>query len=369
MRRKKLPTRVIGKKLAKRLFRGRKDKQNTGKYYWTVGEWVTHWYSLYKESKHSITTRQVQMVYINSHIIPCIGDILLHKITAADLQKFFNTLSREGNRCKLKNSNKYGGPLSTSCLEKIRSLLQSAFDAAVREGHIEKNPVRETESISVRTLKIAFFTKKQQSVFLKQTIKHRFHVAYQLLFYTGCRRSEILGLSWDCVDLERSFIRITQVLVIVNGVPVLKFYPKSKNSVRSIPLHPSLTKLLKAHKKKQDLESQISGWRNEHNLVFTNRDGSPHNPNYFLRNFKNVIKKLGFSDSLRIHSTRHTFTTNMLQIPGISIADVQRLGGWSDTRIILEVYAHTVNETQRKAVHKLYEQNHPIEKKSRKGKL
>lgn len=335
---------------------------------WTVGEWVEYWYITYKEPKHALTTRQVQWTYINCHIKPLIGDMLLNQVKTYHIQNMINYLQKEGNRTKLKHSNGYGKPLAAWTVKKIRAMLLAAFDVAVREKLIEKNPVRETEPITVQTLQVAYFTPKQQELFLEKTRKHRFHVAYQLLFYTGCRRSEILGLTWDCVDFENNQIHIRNVLIVINGNPVPKNYPKTKASVRTIPVHPSLMRMLKDHLLKQKIESKNPSYDNKHNLVFCNKDGSPHSPTYFLHNFKATIRRLGLPTKLRVHSTRHTFATNLLKLPGVSIADVQQLGGWSDTRVVLDIYAHTVKESQRNAVKKLFESNQPKQKKSSKGK-
>lgn len=329
----------------------------------TVAEWTSNFYENFKAIKHADTTRQVQRVYITEHITPSsLGSLSLPEVQTLDVQKFLNFLATQGNRSKLKYSLTVGKPLAPWTIKKIRALLISSFDAAIREGLIEKNPVRETEPINVQTLNISPFSPEQQEIFLKGTKNHRFHAAYKLLFYTGCRRSEILGLRWENVDFNRSQIQIREVLLNINGQPFLKHYPKTKSSIRTIPIHADLTKLLKEHKKKQEIEKiNCSNWNNEYNLVFTNKDGSPHSPTYFLHNFKNAIKKLGLPKNLRVHSTRHTFATNLLQL-GVSISDIQHLGGWSDTRVVLEIYSHAVQASHRNAVERLYD---PSKKRKR----
>lgn len=333
----------------------RRKTQNSRKKIWTLGAWIKHWYSTYKEIKHSPTTRTVQLAYINIHIVPNIGDLFLQRVQTVDIQRFLNDLATSGNRSKLKHANNYGQPLSSWTVKKIRQLLIAAFEAAIREGIVFKNPVRDTEPIPVQTLHIAYFTFEQQKAFLQATENHRFHIAYELLFYTGCRRSEILGLSWDCINFELLQIHVHQVLVSINGEPLIKKYPKTRASVRTIPIHPNMASVLLKHKERQEEEENTNpDWNNEHNLVFTNKNGSPHSPTYFLHNFKKTVKKLGLPSNLRVHSTRHTFATNLLQ-QGTAISDVQALGGWADTRVVLDIYSHVVRDSHRDAINRLFE--------------
>ena len=221
----------------------------------------------------------------------------MQRVQTVDIQRFLNDLATSGNRSKLKYANNYGKPLSSWTIKKIRQLLIAAFEAAIREGIILKNPVRDTEAIPVQTLQIAYFTFEQQQAFLKATEKHRFHIAYELLFYTGCRRSEILGLSWDNINFELLQIHIHQVLVSFNGQPLIKKYPETKASVRTIPIHPDMAKILLEHKERQEEEKTANpDWNNEYNLIFANKNGSPHSPTYFLHNFKKTVKKFRITD-------------------------------------------------------------------------
>ncbi|MBP2629471.1 MAG: hypothetical protein H6Q70_99 [Firmicutes bacterium] len=341
--------------MKKRNLRRRRIKKTIRKY-WTVAEWIPFWYETYKESKHALTTQQVQKTYIYCHIIPYLGNMYMHKVETHHVQNFINYLFKEGNKSKLKNSKNVGKPLSSWTVKKIRSLLSTCFERAIKEHIILYNPVKETESIPVQTLKVAYFSENQENIFLENTKRHRFHAAYQLLFSTGCRRSEILGLTWDEIDFERDQISIQKVLVSVNGVPILKDYPKTTKSVRTIPVHPDILKMLKEHLKKQKAEIKADPNYQRNNLVFCNIDGSPHSPNYFLHNFKAAIRRLGLPNKLRVHSTRHTFATNLLQL-GTSISDVQQLGGWSDTRVVLDIYSHSVRESQKTAIKKLFDKN------------
>lgn len=70
---------------------------------------------------------------------------------------------------------------------------------------------------------------------------------------------------------------------------------------------------------------------------------------------KKRLKKLGLPQDLHIHSTRHTFATNLIHNK-VAIVDIQKLGGWSSPDVLLNLYAHTLRESQIEAVNKLYEE-------------
>lgn len=227
----------------------------------------------------------------------------------------------------------------------------------MKEGIVSKNPAADTEPIPIIYKKGPVFLPDVQRKFLKATRAHRFYPAYVLLFFCGLRREEVLGLSWNEVDLRRNEMVISQVLVMEGRVPVLRPATKTRSSLRAIPF-PQEIKLMLADWRRQqkDERSCVPGWSNPHNLVFTNKDGSLHNPVYFSRNFKNAVKRLDFCDNrLHVHSTRHSWATNMVQ-SNAAITDIQCLGGWSRPDTLLNIYSHTVKKSQRKAMSKLYKE-------------
>jgi len=310
----------------------------------------------YKYPKHAKSTAAVTLNHIQTHINPStLGNMELKEIKTQDIQCFLTDLLLHGNKCKLKNLNSYGKPLSHWTVTKIRQILISALEKAIREGLIVHNCATETEPIPIPYRDKAAFSIEYQREFLAATKNHRFYAAYVLLFYSGCRRSEILGLSWNNINWKGNYIYINQTLIIENGKPTLKKkQTKTPRSIRAIPFPQEMKCLLRDVQKQQFNEKRtVPHWNNPEDLVFVNKDGSIHNPKYFSRNFKNMIRRLGFPPDLHVHSTRHTWATNMIQC-GIPITDVQALGGWSRPDVLLNIYAHTVQKSHKKAINKLY---------------
>lgn len=312
-------------------------------------EYTTYWYETYKKPKHQGTTRHTYQSYIKKYINNnSLGEKNIEEISLKELQQYLTELKMRG---------KQGKPLSAWTMIKIRQILISVFSMAKKEKLLQYNIAEETEPIPVPWERKTIFMPEAQKTFLKKTRNHRFFTAYVLLFYLGCRRSEILGLSWNNINFHRNELIINQTVVMEGNKVILKKSTKTKRSVRTIPFPKEIKRLLLEWRKKQKNESiTINGYNNPGNIVFTNKDGSIHNPVYFSRNFKNIIKKIPCcDDSLHLHSTRHTWATNMIQI-GTAITDVQAMGGWSRPDTLLNIYAQTVQKSQRRAINKLYKE-------------
>lgn len=316
-----------------------------------------YWYETYRMPHQQRNTQLSCISLIKNHIIcSTLGDKDIVNITARDIQIFLNEERLHGNRKQFNRLFEEGRPMSAHSMIKIRQLIIAAFKQAVKEDIVRRNIAEDTEPIPLPWRDSPVFTPENQRKFLAYTKNHRFHTAYVLLFFLGCRRSEILGLSWDNIDFRSNILKIRQALIVEGGVPVLKKRTKTRNSIRTIPFPKEIKYLLQEQRQRQKIESKNEGYNNEFNLVFTNRDGTPHNPTYFSRNFKNTIRRLDFcSNDLHLHSARHSWATNMVQC-GNAISDIQAIGGWSRPDTLLNIYSHTVKDSQRKAMKKLYKQ-------------
>jgi len=319
-------------------------------------DYVWYWYTTYRQHRQQKTTQAVFISMIQGHIMTSsLGQMELESVRTADVQAFLLHERMKGCRVHFKTYDKRDTPLSAFTVTRLRQLLIAVFRQAMKEGIVQQNAAEGTEPVPLPWRDAPVFTAENQRKFLMATRNHRFHLAYLLLFFTGCRRGEILGLTWDAIDFRRNTMRITKSLLIEDGKIVLKERTKTRASMRVIPFPKEIRILLQEHKQKQKEESRAAGWKNLDNLVFTNKDGSPHSPIYFSRNFKNAIRRIeGLPDGLHVHSCRHTWATNMIQC-GNAITDVQYLGGWSRPDTLLNIYAHTVKDSQRKAMKKLFQ--------------
>jgi len=101
----------------------------------TTGQWLAAWLAG-RQSLRPLTRRSYQH-HLDTYLLPCIGNIPLAMLTAADLRGMFTAIARQRPAA--------GGPLSPATLARIRATLRAALNAAVREGLISVNPARLVE--------------------------------------------------------------------------------------------------------------------------------------------------------------------------------------------------------------------------------
>lgn len=146
---------------------------------------------------------------------------------------------------------------------------------------------------------------------------------YQFIVSTGIRIGELINLTWDNVNLENRSIYID---VRVEGD---KWSPKTKSSIRTIPLSIRALMILKELKKTQTGSD----------FVFVSKNGNKLSDNTCRDNLKRAIKSSGVTDKGSLHSLRHTFASLCIQSGKIDLYEVGRILGHSreDTT---RIYAH-----------------------------
>lgn len=142
------------------------------------------------------------------------------------------------------------------------------------------------------------------------------------ILYTGMRRSEMVNLTWDRVDLRKKYV------VILDA--------KRKEKRRTVPIHPELLSLL------QKL------YHNPHR-----RERVFYPPSNLLKAFKRCLRRAGINpQGVDIHSLRVTFVTELAS-RGISPKTVQTLAGHSNVKTTLQFYMKLRNGDTEKAISKL----------------
>ncbi len=190
--------------------------------------------------------------------------------------------------------------------------LKAVFNKAIEWDYIKTNPVKRLlpqDKLPPRYLSLD----EIKRIFQKVT-DPKFSLFLKIAVLTGMRRTEIVNLTWEDVNLKEDMI----------------FVRKSKTHLsRYIPISPELRPILE----KEKGQGKIFPWQ----------------PSTVSRKFTKIARAAGVR--CRLHDLRHSFATHLLA-SGANIRVVQEILGHTDIKTTM-IYAHAIEEEKKKAVQNL----------------
>ena len=172
-----------------------------------------------------------------------------------------------------------------------------------------------------------------------------------VLMVCGCRRGELLGLSWPHVHFDDNRIDIRQTVIAGRkGEPILRTRLKTKNARRSIDVPATLMDRLRRHKAWQAEHAMRWGgeYHRELQLVFPDWNGQPPSPNTLTYALGRLMKAAGVEQAQPVHGWRHSMPIRLLE-DGHDIVTVSRRMGHSKPSMTLNRYGHSTREKDREA--------------------
>lgn len=320
----------------------------------TLSDWLDTWLDVYKKDNLRPSTYNSYKMVIRVYLKPRLGRIPIKDLQTHQIQQVLNWLYKEGRQVK-KGEPPAG--LSRRTVELTRTVIKAALDKAVEDNLILKNPAKGTTLPKEKRKKVKPFTREDALRFLESVKDDRLYAIYYLMFSTGLRRGETLGLKWRDIDFKESKMHIERSLVEYydeeTGKVVKEFQaPKTSESERTIPLTPAAVAVLKAHKAKQAKEKLFFGNAyHDEDLVFATEDGKQIWPTSFNDQYRKRLKNAGI-DYKKPHTMRHTFCTSLLE-EGEDLKVVQELAGHADISTTANIYTHVVDRMKERAVEKL----------------
>lgn len=164
----------------------------------------------------------------------------------------------------------------------------------------------------------------------------------------GLRIGEVCALTWDDIDIEAGVINVSKTIqriyVTENGekhTEVIIDTPKSKNSIREIPIAKDLLKMIRPFKKIV----------NRHFYVLTN-SARPTEPRTYRNYYKRLMKQLDIP-TLKFHSLRHSFATRCIESK-CDYKTVSVLLGHSNISTTLNLYVHPNMEQKKRCVEQMF---------------
>ena len=300
----------------------------------TLSQWLDIWSTEYLGGVKPKTVESY-CCQIKIHIKPALGAVKLETLNTHMIQKFYNSLSKERN----------GKPgLSPKSIKIVHGVLHKALQQAVSIGYIKFNPSDACTIPRVERKEIKPLDNEAIIKFLKAIQGHRFEDVYLTLLFTGMRRGEVCGLTWDHVNLEKGTILINRQLQNIPGQPgAFRLVSTKSSKGRTISVAASVVEILKKHRAKQAEARLLAGpiWKDE-NFVFTDDVGSHLSPNTLYHNYKRLVASIGMPD-VRLHDLRHSYAVAALRA-GDDIKTVQGNLGHHTASFTLDTYGHVTEE-------------------------
>jgi integrase len=181
-----------------------------------------------------------------------IGHIPLEKLSPADLDQLYSMLLKRGGAAHKVNPD--GGrdarPLTARTVLHIHRVLHSALERARKWKLIGENVAKDASAPSPQRARVKNFDPGQVEALLAAAARSDPETyAITATFLTcGPRRSELIGLALDCVDLDGAALTIRRTVVEVGHAPVLREQTKTADSARTIAIPAALVDLLREQK-------------------------------------------------------------------------------------------------------------------------
>lgn len=278
--------------------------------------------------------------------------IKISDIKSINIQKYYNKLYESGKR--------------SSLIFNINKLLRTFFYYAVNEGYILKNPCS-GKRITIPGQK-ENNTEKEVEVFSDNELKtfetaiktHRLKALFLLAIGTGLRQGELLALKWSDINFKNNTLSVKRSIRNINIIQsdgskkreTIIQVPKTKNSLRTIPIPSKLIPVIKKHQLQQKEEKLKAGDTYiDNNFVFTTILGLNIDARNLLRSYKRVLTRANIPYR-KFHALRHTYATKLFE-RNVPLKTVQLLLGHADISTTADIYTHVMPEQKTKAVDKL----------------
>ncbi len=244
--------------------------------------------------------------------------------------------------------------LSNTTISKYHTLLSSMLSTAVQWQMIFSNPC-ERVAPPKKIRHEEMYLDEFQALQLIKCLDFeplRYKTAVMLLLYSGMRRGELCGLTWQDIDFTHNLISITKASLYLPEYGVFDDSTKNKSSERVIQVPQEMTDLLKLYQKEQNITRLSMGdkWVNS-GKIFTTQYGAPMHPDTLSDWFKKFIRKNNLPD-IHLHSLRHTNAT-LLIASGTNIRTVAKRLGHSTPTTTGNIYAHAIKTADEIAAEKL----------------
>lgn len=300
----------------------------------TVGVYLNEWLAQVVGERVRPKTLEAYRHYVRRYLEPSLGTKKLGRLTAREVRMYLDQLKRQG--------------VGVRTIRYVHATLRAALEDAMREELIEKNVAKLVRAPAAPRTERAPLTVEETRTFLKANADDRLYALLVVVALLGLRRSEVLGLTWQDVDLVNGMLSIRRGLHRIGG-ELRTMDTKTARSRRTIPLPAVVSEALSSHKAAQARELADLGIGGSGH-VFTTTIGTPLDPDNTSKFVKKALKNAGVRD-VRMHDFRHGCVSVLLGL-GVPPRTVMEIAGHSGLEMTMNVYAHVSLEDKKAALDK-----------------
>jgi len=285
---------------------------------------------------------------VHSRIVPHLGNTYLQELRPRGIDRWIKELARAG--------------LSQGTIRQTKTVLSTALKYAIYPAElIATNPTMGINIPRSAPRKVIERTVITPAQFAAIPVSNKYYPLLKILYHTGLRISEALGLTWENINLKTGEVYVTRQRLATGYFDT----PKSESSIRTFyadPVFLSYLAALKAQQAREELrlgeayQIAYEDVRNDHALVILPKKITP--PSWYERrnllcilssgvpiryeSFQYVLKRM----NLNTHSFRHTHATRLIEA-GAKPVDVAARLGHKDATITQNLYTHDTEAMQK----------------------
>lgn len=256
--------------------------------------------------------------------------ITLKKLTASDIQNFYTQQLERVN---------------ANMVIHYHAVIHRALKYAVKMDLISFNPADRIERPKKATFIGNFYDSAEINALFQVLKGHPLELPIKLAAFYGLRRSEVLGLKWNAIDLDANTLTIRHTVTSCNlggkHIEVVADTTKTKSSMRTLPLVSEFRLLLLKKKEQQEHYRKLCGrsyCQAYLDYVCVNELGERLKPNALSDGFRRILEQNNLR-VIRLHDLRHT-CASLLLANGVSMKQIQEWLGHSDFSTTANIYAH-----------------------------
>ena len=292
---------------------------------------------LWQADKKQYVKRSTYSAYsllVNNHLIPAFAGA--YDVTEEMVQSFVFTKLEQG--------------LSHKSIKDILIVLKMILRFAVKQGFMQHREIDVKFPTERERQELEVLSRSSQKQIMEYVQSHFtfMNLGIYICLCAGLRIGEVCALVWDDIDAENGVINISKTIqriyVIEGGkkhTEVIIDTPKSKNSIREIPIARDLLKMIKPLKK------VVNGSF----FVLTN-SAQPTEPRTYRNYYKRLMAQLNMP-KLKFHGLRHSFATRCIESK-CDYKTVSVLLGHSNISTTLNLYVHPNMEQKKKCVEQMF---------------